>query len=349
VGASVTAAGTSIFFWVEVSRKIGMGHLMQSVALAEELRSGNVPTHFIIPRYEPARRVLRERGLDFTVAPFRASAVHAACDRLSSPLPRPIVLHHWHHALDAQRYLRRRGYRVAVFDQCGGKNIDCDLLVNSSPLAARQGYSFAGRKPRLALGPRYAVLRSEFAVGRRGTARRSSRRPAVLVTMGGVDRTGATMRIVEALKELPRSVRKIIVLGPGFPHLDRLKRTLDEKRRDFEILSNPGGLARLLRGVNLAISAGGGTLFELACAGTPGLVLWEDEHERVLGEAFARLGTVLCVGNGMAAPLALIGETVNALLGDRARRLRMSARGRTLVDGRGAGRIARLLLSLARR
>ena len=54
-----------------------------------------------------------------------------------------------------------------------------------------------------------------------------------------------------------------------------------------------------MSGADIVISAGGNTVFELACVGTPGFVLWEDSHEKIQGDVFEKEGVVINLGNGM--------------------------------------------------
>ena len=59
-----------MIFWVEVNRNIGMGHLMECLALAEEAEARGAGTHFVITPFEPAQTLLRKLGRHYDTAPL---------------------------------------------------------------------------------------------------------------------------------------------------------------------------------------------------------------------------------------------------------------------------------------
>jgi spore coat polysaccharide biosynthesis predicted glycosyltransferase SpsG len=186
-------------------------------------------------------------------------------------------------------------------------------------------------------GPTY------FPLDLRGPARISplqSRTRDVLVTLGGADRTEASIRLVPAL----RGTRSTVVIGPAFRHRAGVERAAASA--GIDVVVTPDGLRPLLLQHRLVISAGGNTLFEAAAAGTPALVAWEDPHEEAQGLAFARRGSARVLGRGADININDTKRTVTALLSSPDLDA-MSAAGPPLVDGGGAGRIADLLLELA--
>lgn len=163
----------------------------------------------------------------------------------------------------------------------------------------------------------------------------------VLLTLGGADRTEASLRIVPALA----GTKSTVVIGPGFRHGDDVQKSA--AAAGIESVVAPDGLRALLLRHRIVICAGGNTLFEAAAAGTAALVAWEDPHEEAQGKSFAETGAARLVGRGADANADTVRRTVTALL--RSSDLdAMSEAGRQLIDGRGADRIADLVVELAR-
>jgi spore coat polysaccharide biosynthesis predicted glycosyltransferase SpsG len=104
-------------------------------------------------------------------------------------------------------------------------------------------------------------------------------------------------------------------------------------------------MAQLIAEADLVLCSGGMTVYELAALGTPGIVCAQNLREATRMQAFARHGTVVYLGLGSEVSPSQLGETVCALLADSDRRRVMSQRGKTLVDGYGAERVADVIVN----
>jgi spore coat polysaccharide biosynthesis predicted glycosyltransferase SpsG len=120
------------------------------------------------------------------------------------------------------------------------------------------------------------------------------------------------------------------VLGPGY----------DGARPDGDVLADPRLWPRALAGAELLVTGFGHTLLEAAHLGVPALAVVASEQDARDAAAFATHGTAGCAGVDGAVAAAL------ELLGAPARLAEMARRGPALVDGLGAERVARALVSL---
>lgn len=230
--------------------------------------------------------------------------------------------------------LRRRGTRSLVVDDLGRFAGNCDWLLNGHAYApslrfrARPG---AG----MMLGPDYIPLRREY--WRSAPRRRASARlRRVLVTLGGVSARRAVEIGIAAATTLPHA-KITVVLGP----LSGV-RGLPPPPPNLEWRDQVPSLRPLLLKADAAVCAGGQTLYEAACVGTPALGVRlaanQDGNLSSLGAA----GTILPLpGPGARGFSTVLRAGLRRL--DRSPRLRagMSAAGRSLVDGGGALRVAR--------
>ena len=98
---------------------------------------------------------------------------------------------------------------------------------------------------------------------------------------------------------------------------------------------------------DIALSASGYLKYEISALGTPAILVSIVEHQEELGKYFtkktgaARYSGSLTIGNART-----IVRSVNDLLEDKDRRLLMSQRGKQVLDGRGAERVAQAILCL---
>jgi spore coat polysaccharide biosynthesis predicted glycosyltransferase SpsG/ribosomal protein S18 acetylase RimI-like enzyme len=223
--------------------------------------------------------------------------------------------------------------RRLLLDDAGLPECDADVVLNQNVGALAQSYPGRSDRTRLLLGPRYALLRREFS------AHRDPERPVprcamkVLVSLGG----GASAREGAAiLGAVSRGLDGIEVrLAPGF-------------------YSVPGGgdgpaaMALTMAWADIGVLGAGSACWEAACMGLPGVVLILAENQVPVAEGIARLGLALNLGFRDRVSLSTICDTLGRLQTDQALRLRMSARGRRLVDGRGAARVVRRLRTRVR-
>ncbi|MCP4613460.1 MAG: UDP-2,4-diacetamido-2,4,6-trideoxy-beta-L-altropyranose hydrolase [Planctomycetes bacterium] len=335
-----------MIFWVEVSREIGMGHLMESLALAESFRSREISCHFIVNSYPPAEKLLFSKNISFDILPI--DQAEKVCQRIKQyPNNTCVIVNHRNVELSSLKRLQKELLIVVVIDQLGNKRIACDLLINSSIVPEWLKYTIESRKPKCLFGADFAILREEFIELHKKEKTFPDTNRKVLVTMGGIDRTGATLRIMEALKQLDRTVNSEIILGGGFAHLTEFKRIF--KRLNEHTCTYAQGvvdLAARMQKADVVISAGGNTVYEMACVGIPGIVLWEDPHEDRVGQAFAEKGIVLHLGKGINIPVSKICDGIERLLNCNEKRIEMSQCGKKLVDGQGAGRIFTAIVNL---
>jgi UDP-2,4-diacetamido-2,4,6-trideoxy-beta-L-altropyranose hydrolase len=333
-----------IVFWVEASQEIGMGHLMESLALAEYFINQGTAVHFIVNPYEPSRLELQKRGIPFTECSI--DATEKIIRFIKQQQAKSIVINHRKVSLDILEILRKEDVTVSIIDQLGNIPIVCDLLINKSLVPEWRRYDFPRNQPLCCFGTDYAILGDSYRKLHQEKKAFSKDRYTVLVSMGGVDRTGATLRIIEALRPID-NISKEIIIGNGFAHMKQLQQ-FRKKHNDPSFVFSVGvsDLHEHISKADIAISAGGNTLFEMACVGTPGIVLWEDEHEYAQAVSFDKKGTVVCLGNGISTPIKTILNSIRTLLRNIDRRKYMSQCGRKTVDGHGKDHIGGKIMEL---
>lgn len=236
------------------------------------------------------------------------------------------------------------GLRTVCVDQWGGKHLDCNAVINASLVDARHQYTSGHPDFELYAGPEYMILSPHYARSHEQSRGFNGPIRSITVSMGGVDRTEATLRIAHALLGSGRrDLDTHIVAGAGASWTYGLERLMEKNGLDrWTIHRNMNDLASLFAASDVAFTAGGNTLYELACVGTPALVLYEDEHEQEQGLAFEAEGFGTYVGAGIAVESKQIAVALDRLDRPSVRRAQSDA-GRRLVDGLGTNRICEIL------
>jgi UDP-2,4-diacetamido-2,4,6-trideoxy-beta-L-altropyranose hydrolase len=259
-------------------------------------------------------------------------------------VPAFVVLDGYDFDLDYQRSLRAAGQRLMVIDDTIRlPAYDVDVLLNQNLGAAELNYN-SNSDAKLLLGPRYALLRREFAYwrSRLHTVPETARK--ILVTLGGSDPANVSLKVIEALRQLEIARLQIrVVAGAANPHITELQHAATEFPGRLELLTAVSDMAALMAWSDIAVTGAGSTCWELACVGVPAVSLVLADNQRNIAAALAAAGVIVNLGWHGDVSTERIAATVNGLLYASFRRLRMSQQGRALVDGKGAARVAAAL------
>lgn len=328
-----------VLFRVDGGARLGMGHVTRSLAIADALReSARAEVAFLMSAEHPegireaSRRGYRVQALgDLRIESCVRSIQDFAPAILINDMP----------SLDSE-YLKALAHLGATTVNLVDTPEDLEtteqyeqviISVMSHDRETPEGFY---------AGPAYAILREQFR-DRKKDVRRLPQR--VLLSFGGSDPQGLTLKAVRALQALPFEIEVLAVTGPAFAHQRELKTLLSTLQRRVTLIQEAGGhISELMLDADLMVGSGGMSVYEIAALGTPGVVLGQNAREDRRMREFARHGTVQYLGLGPEVGEERLLEAVSSLLGDFERRQAMSERGRALVDGLGAARTAEVVL-----
>lgn len=316
-----------IVFRTEGNHRQGMGDLIGSMALAEACRPGEEPL-FLLADATLAAPLLSARGFHWVEAAIPEEELKA----LATFHPDVIVVNKLSSPPEYIRHLRTLAGEVVTLEDTGPGARESSLRVNVLyPI------------PDSIQDPACIPLRKEFQ--RAHEVQRALREPLedLLLLQGGSDTYGFTPRILAALEGCAGSARLTLVLGPAFRHEAELKAALSQLRRPVRLLRGISDMPRLMLESDLAISAGGLTLFELACTGTPSIAVCGERFEEETACRVEAAGATVNLGFAADLDPARLAGTVEGLARHPEKRRRMSEAGRGWVDGKGAERVMQLV------
>ena len=316
---------------------------MRCLALANALDRHGFRCRFLLPASGRAfLAVVARHGHEAGCLP---GPLHRQVEALRDLLAEPVdlaVLDDYEATEGFERALREHARRLLVVDDLPERSHRCDVLVDPGPPTdSSTGAARTGGAGRSLSGPRYALLRPEFAALRPaalerrmagGTARR------ILVAPGLTDAARLTPRIVEALLGLP-SVSVDIALGsssPCFEAVDALARSAGGRARLHVDVPN---MAELVLEADLAVGAGGGSAYERCCLGLPSLAYLVADNQRRSLDHLARCGALRMMGREAEFDGRALRDAVAQLLGDDRARRAMSEAAAVTCDGLGTERV----------
>ncbi|MBB6671694.1 UDP-2,4-diacetamido-2,4,6-trideoxy-beta-L-altropyranose hydrolase [Cohnella nanjingensis] len=354
----------------DASLQIGTGHVMRCLTLADALRrsgtadvafvcrelTGNLipyirdrgyPVHALPPAADLGAAVRSEAGLPphagWLEASWREDAAQTiACLLAQAERPDWLVVDHY--ALDRRYESALRPYAggVMAIDDLADRPHDADLLLDQN-LSDRPEARYASRVDagtRLLLGPRYALLREAFAE-RRPTVRRGGKAERLLVSFGGADRTGETLKALAALEPMAEAGARLTVLaGQLNPMRERIER-LCGRLPQTRFIAHTEDVAALMAEHDLAVGSGGSTTWERGCLGLPAVIVATADNQVALAEQAAQAGMIAYLGFASDVSERRLREAVRRLAEDEDALRRMSDAGMAAVDGLGAAAVAK--------
>lgn len=331
---ALSQAGASVRF---VSRPIDLDseHVLGStheLHLLEQISFPYEPSGEALPRHASWAGVSWERDAAETVELLR----HWDPDWI-------VVDHYsfdsrWH---DAVRQMT--GCRIAVIDDLADRQLSADILVDHNwSQNHRLKYGAYAADAVMLAGPRYALLGPDYSTTARYAFSNDVR--SIGIFMGGTDAVAMSETVLDACREKLGFRGSIEVATTSFnQNLDRLRARCAAWPRTHVVVDQPS-LASFFARHDLQIGAGGGATWERCCMGAPTIAVICAENQIHVVRPLHTLGVLVGVEkeNSSSSKLAM---TIRELMNDARKRRELAASARNLVDGLGAIRVAKEILS----
>ena len=339
----------SLTFRADATARQGTGHVMRCLGLAEAWRTAGGTARFAAAAIgDGLEELVRSRGFAVVaVAGEPGSPADAeAAAALAGEAGGWLVLDGYH--FDAA-YKRRAGERAPLLlvDDFAADGYDAARLILNQTLHADAAAYPRAAPGSLLLGPAYTILRREFRPYRADFRPPSGEVRRVLVTLGGSDPDNAAGAVLGALSRLPNAAPRpavTAVIGAMSPHADRVRAAaaaLSERPDgiDVTVKTAVADMAAEIAAADVAVTAGGLTLQELAFLGVPAAVVRTADNQAPGVNAAVRAGFAVDFGRHPGLDGNALTAGLADLFADRDRLAAMSAAGRATVDGRGADRV----------
>jgi len=350
----------------DASIRIGTGHVMRCLTLADALRRQGAECRFICRALEGhMAAAIRARGFECTLLPAHEGPLpvgppdHAHwaeadwrrdAEETRAALgsaPDWLVLDHY--AFDArwEEAVCPAGTRLLVLDDLADRPHTADLLLDQN--LGRRAEDYDGFVPdhcKRLIGPRYALLRPEFAERRaEALAARAERADQgirhLLISMGGIDLPNATSKVLEVLPEcnLPDDARITVVMGAQAPALERVRALAVALPWQTDVRVNVSDMAALMADADLAIGGAGTTTWERCCLGLPTLTVVLADNQKSAAVALATAEATMNLGECNRSILARTLPSSISRLSEPDCLISFSTKSAAICDGKGKDEI----------
>lgn len=333
---------------VDASPQIGMGHLMRCLALAQAWKDAGGRVMFItVYEGDDSLQRLREEGFGIYLLGYaypNPADWNVTKEFLFGHSNAWVVLDGYHFDESYQRWIKESGHRLLAIDDLADlKHYYADIVLNQNLTAEQLHYS-CEPYTQLLLGTCYALLRREFLGWKSWKREVSETAQRVLVTLGGGDPENHTLKVIEALQKVDvANLEAKVVIGVSNPHADILGEAVKKSHIAIDLIRNAADMPQLMAWADVAVSAGGSTVWELAFMGLPSIILVWADNQRDVAKELDTAGVVLNLGWCADVTSADIAEALLLLLKGKNLRVGMALQGQELVDGGGAERVVNFM------
>jgi len=303
---------------------------MRDIALAESLRVHGASVEFVCRRLPGDSNELLER-FGFVVHRL----VGGVSDSDAAEVGRLLDMRHqsydWlvvdHYELDArwESKLRLRVGRMLVIDDLANRAHDCDVLLDQNLYSdmVRRYDGLVPSRCKCLLGPGYALLRDEFRRMRPAARPRKSIQ-RMLLSMGGADAGNATSNALAAVSLLGEAeLVTDVIVGWANPHAAQVKAQCETLPNTYfhQAVEN---MAELVTAADIAISAGGISLWERCYLGLPSVAIAIASNQIETLRATESAGCITFLGNSSAVSAEQLAGAVQHLVTEPERLCKMS-------------------------
>lgn len=326
--------------WIRAdgNEHIGTGHVMRCLAIAEALEAAGAQVCFVMAD-AGAADLVKSRGKEVRI-------LHTQYDHMEEELPTllsaiseesPDILLVDSYYVSEHYFLQLTEHVwTACMDDKSFRSYPVDMIINYNIYGDRALYH---PEPEQSLmGVKYAPLRPEFC-DVEYTVR--DKVQAILLTTGGSDRYDLAGQILRAV---PAGLQAVfhVVSGIFNPHYEELCHMAEEDPR-IRVHRNVSRMSELMKECDIAVTAGGSTMYELSAIGVPMISFSFVDNQEMIVDTFYKKNIVCYGGNylteGGHMPEQIV-KHIERLMESRKLREHYSTLERRLVDGKGAVRIA---------
>jgi spore coat polysaccharide biosynthesis predicted glycosyltransferase SpsG len=326
-----------------------MGHLVESMALAESLKkAAKCRVVFLVKKFPPALKMLEEQGYKVeTLEEGMEDEAKAVTEFAKTQNIDILFFDFSNKGNEYYRKVKTKAMKVVILDNDKNEHVPGDVVVNFSIIQNKDFYKNNPNEGTTYLvGPKYVPIpeamhemwKNEKAIG--GCRN-------IFLNQGGSDPFGLTTKIIKSLERLNLKVRITVMVGQAvLEEQKRELRMMESKLKNnyrFEWGVSPESIYDIMDESDMAITAAGNTLYELAVFGVPSIVICHHEMHNKVASKFAEKNAVINMGVGGDLKEKEISQMVEKVINSKGRRLELSRNIKKVTDGLGSKRVAEKL------
>lgn len=334
-----------IFIRVDINEYIATGHMMRCMAIASQACKLGIKTIFITAD-GAGDELLDKAGYEHISLNTAWNDMESETDKLLALIKekkiKKLIIDSYQ---VTEMYLNRiKDYTEVIYiDDLNMFRYPVNCLICYAPYFNKFGYIdlYRDSGTRLLLGTKYVPLRENFLAL---PTKKIKEKPEELILLsGGGDQSELIIKILRNI-DFSNFNKLNIICGNYCTNIEKIHTVVYDvinqvKGCEINILSNVSNIERYMMSADIAISAGGTTLYELSACGTPTIAYIASENQRDNVTYLDKESIIKSAGNINDKEFI---NNLNCLLDqitDHEIRTLQSSAMKRLVDGKGCQRI----------
>ena len=326
-----------IYFRVDGTKDIGMGHIFRCISLAKELSSSN-DIIFFIEKSNKSRELVVSKG--FAVAAPEHFEDFSSWDNKKKVVITDIIesetIEKWLKTINSKR---NDIFHIGIHDQ-GLNQFQSDIIidgsvVNSKPYPKNKEMVYL-------LGKEYMIINPKFETLHHKQKKYPDKISNILLFFGGSDPSNITEIVGNKLAE---SFPQKAIYAIAGPESEILSKSF-ENYHNVKILKGLKDISELIHQCDIIVCSGGIILFEAACLGTPSIAINHDKFQDQTASFFHKKGITINLGLFKKLKIDELINTIISLDQNPQMLNSIGSKGKEFIDGKGVYRIKEFLENL---
>ena len=344
------------------SKKMGSGHIMRCITLAEELSKKNDNIiEFVTQNFpENLDDLIKKKG--FIVHSLKLLNKRKGDDKESFAFDQDqdasetikaiknniidlIIVDHYSIDYKWERKLRPFTKKIMVIDDLANRRHDCDFVLDQNYINNQLRYeNLVSTDTIKLLGPRFALLREEFYTVSQKRKKSSGKNIRLFVFFGGSDLANLTSLVLKVIsKSNFKGFYVDVVIGSLNPHKEKIQ-YLVSKSLHAKLHIQVDNIAILMSKADIALCAGGSSTWERMSLGLPSLIVTTAVNQEALSNDLYKDGYINLLGSINNVNERVIEDALQLAIQNPDNLQLQSQKCKNLVDSLGARRVSNLLL-----
>lgn len=330
----------NITILTEGGKDIGFGHIARCIALYQAFEEREIIPEFIVNGNNSIKDLLKDRNYQIFDWLKKKNKLFGIIDKTDITITDSILV-------DDELLSEISGLVKSVvnIDDFKRRKYTKGIIIDWTILADTLNYHRQNDGVLYLLGSSFTALRKEFWEVKGKKIKKNVEN--ILITFGGSDIRNITPKVLSLLIDNYPNMNKKVIIGKGFSNVKRIERIMD-RRTELMYYPDAQSTKESMLDADVAISAGGQTLYELARVGVPtiAILLIDNQLDDVYG--WKKTGFIDYAGWYNENKTYKNALFFLARLFDYDIRLKKSKIGKKYVNGDGAKRIVNKILNFTK-
>lgn len=334
-----------ILFRVDGYKQIGYGHLMRCITLATQFIKEKQEVLFVSYKDDFVKNKLEYSNIPYQLIHHKAGTKTDLNQlvKILKQYPQNICIYDSYNIQsDYEKKLLPYTKFLVGFDDEAKRKFEADLIINQNYGSENYKYKLKNKKTIVLSGIQFALLREEILKNQKKRINKFVKN--ILIIMGGSDPFNQIIRIVNILNSPFFSHSKLhIVTNSNHKHFQNIKK-MAAMNKQIVIHTNVTHMGSLIKKMDLAVSAGGSTTWELLYIGVPTSLLIVAQNQVKLVRELAKSEYIENLGWYNNVSDKIIAQKVQTLYKNTEKRQLLFKKGKKLLSHSALTSIAKIII-----